>query len=142
MGLKINKIYDSYVKLLADPTTFRYKRWTLKTFHFSTRITRLRSSFFPVLWRICDNSWGRIKKMGGGAHAMKRIPRIKFPQRHPKSSVSGSMLIPFLGLNYFSFFCILPVLCIKIFCFSWFDARMKFQIFMLGLGNFDGNRSS
>ncbi|KAI5655335.1 hypothetical protein M9H77_32522 [Catharanthus roseus] len=28
--------------------------------------------------------------MGGGAHAMKRIPRIKFPQRHPKSSVSGS----------------------------------------------------
>ncbi|CDP12159.1 unnamed protein product [Coffea canephora] len=22
--------------------------------------------------------------MGGGAHALKRIPRIKFPQRHPK----------------------------------------------------------
>ncbi|PRQ60421.1 hypothetical protein RchiOBHm_Chr1g0381011 [Rosa chinensis] len=28
--------------------------------------------------------------MGGGAHFLKRIPRIKFPQRHPKSSASGS----------------------------------------------------
>ncbi|CAL0312585.1 unnamed protein product [Lupinus luteus] len=25
---------------------------------------------------------------GGGAQALKRIPRIKFPQRHPKSSGS------------------------------------------------------
>ncbi|KAK9716674.1 hypothetical protein RND81_06G249800 [Saponaria officinalis] len=24
--------------------------------------------------------------MGGAAHALKRIPRIKFPQRHPKPS--------------------------------------------------------
>lgn len=24
--------------------------------------------------------------MGGGVHALKRIPRIKFPQRHPKLS--------------------------------------------------------
>ncbi|MED6205940.1 hypothetical protein PIB30_022387 [Stylosanthes scabra] len=29
--------------------------------------------------------------MGGASHAMKRIPRIKFPQRHPKSS--GTALI-------------------------------------------------
>ncbi|XP_061995926.1 uncharacterized protein LOC133713909 [Rosa rugosa] len=30
--------------------------------------------------------------MGGGPHFLKRIPRIKFPQRqrHPKSSASGS----------------------------------------------------
>ncbi|MED6183175.1 hypothetical protein PIB30_035595 [Stylosanthes scabra] len=28
--------------------------------------------------------------MGGASHAMKRIPRIKFPQRHPKSSGSAS----------------------------------------------------
>ncbi|KAL3499222.1 hypothetical protein ACH5RR_038315 [Cinchona calisaya] len=28
--------------------------------------------------------------MGGAAHALKRIPRIKFPQRHPKPSTSGS----------------------------------------------------
>ncbi|KAK9291543.1 hypothetical protein L1049_019491 [Liquidambar formosana] len=28
--------------------------------------------------------------MGGAGQAMKRIPRIKFPQRHPKPSASGS----------------------------------------------------
>ncbi|XP_050387179.1 uncharacterized protein LOC126803413 [Argentina anserina] len=28
--------------------------------------------------------------MGGGAHFLKRIPRIQFPQRHPKSSTSAS----------------------------------------------------
>ncbi|XAR71641.1 hypothetical protein NMG60_11018013 [Bertholletia excelsa] len=28
--------------------------------------------------------------MGGGAQVMKRIPRIKFPQRHPKPSASAS----------------------------------------------------
>ncbi|CAK8570092.1 unnamed protein product [Lathyrus sativus] len=28
--------------------------------------------------------------MGGGAHALKRIPRIKFPNRHLKSSGSAS----------------------------------------------------
>ena len=28
--------------------------------------------------------------MGGGAQAMKRIPLIKFPRRHPKFSSSGS----------------------------------------------------
>ncbi|KAJ9164294.1 hypothetical protein P3X46_023890 [Hevea brasiliensis] len=26
-----------------------------------------------------------------GEHIMRRIPRIKFPQRHPKSSSSGSI---------------------------------------------------
>lgn len=28
--------------------------------------------------------------MGGGAHALKRVPRIKFPKRHPSSSSSSS----------------------------------------------------
>ncbi|XP_059428516.1 uncharacterized protein LOC132162274 [Corylus avellana] len=28
--------------------------------------------------------------MGGEGQILKRIPRIKFPQRHPKSSASGS----------------------------------------------------
>ncbi|GLT75158.1 hypothetical protein SLA2020_469040 [Shorea laevis] len=28
--------------------------------------------------------------MGGGQQVLKRIPRIKFPERHPKSSSSGS----------------------------------------------------
>nr|GMC88132.1 amyloid beta A4 precursor protein-binding family B member 1-interacting protein [Ipomoea batatas]GMD95679.1 amyloid beta A4 precursor protein-binding family B member 1-interacting protein [Ipomoea batatas]GME04003.1 amyloid beta A4 precursor protein-binding family B member 1-interacting protein [Ipomoea batatas] len=28
--------------------------------------------------------------MGGAAHALKRIPRIKFPQRHPNPSGSTS----------------------------------------------------
>ncbi|XP_031123975.1 uncharacterized protein LOC116026741 isoform X1 [Ipomoea triloba] len=28
--------------------------------------------------------------MGGAAHALKRIPRIKFPQRHPNPSVDYS----------------------------------------------------
>ncbi|KAG5533867.1 hypothetical protein RHGRI_027908 [Rhododendron griersonianum] len=31
--------------------------------------------------------------MGGGGQAMKRIPRIKFPQRHPKPPASGSSQI-------------------------------------------------
>ncbi|RVW33858.1 hypothetical protein CK203_089102 [Vitis vinifera] len=30
--------------------------------------------------------------MGGAGQVMKRIPRIKFPQRHPKSSASGLSL--------------------------------------------------
>ncbi|KAG2709626.1 hypothetical protein I3760_05G248300 [Carya illinoinensis] len=28
--------------------------------------------------------------MGGEAHVLKRIPRIRFPQRHPKSIASDS----------------------------------------------------
>lgn len=32
------------------------------------------------------------KKAMGGAQAMKRIPRIKFPQRHSKHSGMGSVI--------------------------------------------------
>ncbi|XP_004503831.1 uncharacterized protein, partial [Cicer arietinum] len=32
----------------------------------------------------------KFQQPGGGAHALKRIPRIKFPNRHHKSSGSTS----------------------------------------------------
>jgi hypothetical protein len=43
--------------------------------------------------------------MGGEGQILKRIPRIKFPQRHPKSSASGSLSL----YIFFSFFPLLLV---------------------------------
>lgn len=50
---------------------------------------------------VCSWKSRNREEMGGSAQALKRIPRIKFPQRHPKLSGSESMLIPFLAWFFF-----------------------------------------
>lgn len=39
--------------------------------------------------------------MGVEGHVLKRIPRIKFPERHPKSSASGSFLFHCSSSSFF-----------------------------------------
>ncbi|KAL1355717.1 uncharacterized protein [Arachis hypogaea] len=57
--------------------------------------------------KVKNESVNESTTMGGASHAMKRIPRIKFPQRHPKSSGSasaaqGSSQTGDAGLAFFS----------------------------------------
>ncbi|XP_057966848.1 uncharacterized protein LOC131157028 [Malania oleifera] len=47
----------------------------------------------PHHLQLSDHRFHTEREMGA-AQAMKRIPRIKFPQRHPKPSVSGAQTQP------------------------------------------------
>nr|XP_008380931.1 uncharacterized protein LOC103443809 [Malus domestica] len=42
------------------------------------------------MWITQNIKGEREREMGGEGHFLKRIVRIKFPQRHPKSSKPGS----------------------------------------------------
>lgn len=50
--------------------------------------------------------------MGGGGQAMKRIPLIKFPQRHPKPTPASGLTFLFSSPISHLFFYISDLVCI------------------------------
>lgn len=81
----------------------------------------------------------------GAAHAMKRIPLIKFPQRHPKPSGS-SRFWPSSSFSYLGFLFHLRLMIVLFFCFffrsfslQWiylFDIEFSIYSFSIGCVNF------
>ena len=50
--------------------------------------------------------------MGAEGHLLKRIPRIKFPQRHPTSSASSGICLFLFSFQSVLFFFVFPLLLV------------------------------